>query len=239
MKRLFLCLLMLVLTLPMVAIGVAAADGTVLNEAQVRQVVTDFVRKRTEQLGLEVTIRKIGYRGDLVLPVGAVSYEVLAPRQWEGWGNANLAMLVRVDNRLEKNIPLTVEVEALAEMVVAVRPLERGDVINAGDVALQKRDLAVAPGKVCHALAEVVGKRVRVGMRGNLPVRADYLEKVPLVKSGQLVTIVARNNALYITATGRVRNAAAEGELVQVQNLLSQKEVAARVVDANTVQVEF
>ncbi len=232
-------LLLFGLTIPLLAVAATAADSTVLSEAQVRQVVTDFVRKRTEQLGLEVTVRKIGYRGDLVLPAGAVSYEVLAPRQWEGWGNANLALLVRVDNRLEKNIPLTVEVEALAEMVVAVRPLERGEVIGAGDVTLQKRDLASVSGKVSHKLAEVVGKRVRVGMRGNLPVRADYLEKVPLVKSGQLVTIVAQNNAIYITATGRVRNDAAEGELVQVQNLLSQKQIAARVVDANTVQVEF
>lgn len=239
MKRLFLSiLLLLVLMLSMSAVCLAA-EGTVLIEAQVRQVVTDFVRKRTEQLGLEVTIRKIGYRGDLVLPVGAVSYEVQAPRQWEGWGNANLALLVRVDNRLEKNIPLTVEVEALAEMVVAVRQLERGEVVGAGDVTLQKRDLATAPGKFSHALADVVGKRVRVGMRGNLPVRADYLEKVPLVKSGQLVNIIAQSPTIYVTATGRVRNDAAEGDLVQVQNLLSQKQIAARVLDANTVQVEF
>lgn len=239
MKRLLPHLLLLLLTLTVGAQESIAADGNELTEEKVRRVLTDFVRKRTEQLGVEVNIRKIGYHGDLLLPAGVVSYEVLAPRQWEGWGTANLALIVRVDDRVEKNLPVTVEVQALAEMVVAMRPLERGEVIGAGDVTLQKRDLATATDKICRVQADVVGKRVRVGMRGNLPVRADYLEKVPLVKSGQLVTIIARNKALYVTASGRVKNSGAQGELVMVQNLASQKEIPARVLDANTVQVEF
>jgi flagella basal body P-ring formation protein FlgA len=130
-------------------------------------------------------------------------------------------------------------VEALAEVLVAARPLERGEIIGAKDVAMQKRDLATVSGKIYRAPDEVQGKRVRTAMRANSPIRSDYLEKVPLVKSGQLVTIILENDVLRLTATGRVKNAGAEGDMVLVQNLTSQKDIPARVVDTNTVRVEF
>jgi len=216
-----------------------AASVTVVNEAQVRQGLVDYVKNRTAALGLDVSVKKIGYSGDMNLPAGTVSYEVMAPQQWEGWGSANLALIVRVDDRVVRNLPVRVEVEALSEMVVAVRPLERGEVIAAGDIALQKRDLAAVSGKICRSLVEVIGKRLKASQRGNSPLRADTLEKVPLVKSGQLVTVLLENEVLKVTTTGRVKSAGAEGDTVLVQNTGSQKDVPARVVNASTVMIEF
>lgn len=206
---------------------------------ELRRVVTDYIQERTARLDVETSIRKLSLTGDLTLPKGTITYEVVAPQQWEGWGHANLALIVRVDDRVERNLPVRVEVAALAEMVVSTRPLERGETIAAADVTLQRRDLAGINGKICRNLDEVVGKRARVGMRGNAPVRSDYLEKVPVVKSGQQVTILVENELLRLTAVGRARGSAAVGDLVAVQNLTSQKEIRARVVDAATVKVDF
>jgi len=184
-------------------------------------------------------VKKTGFSGEIALPAGNINYEVVAPQEWEGWGRVALALIVRVNERVEKNIPLNVEVEALADMVVTTRPLERGEMVEKGDVTLQKRDMATAPGKVCRSVAEALGKRVRVGMRGNSTVRSDYLEKPPVIKSGQMVTIVAENSAFRVTATGRAKGNGAEGDTVMVQNMNAQKDVAAVVVDAHTVRVEF
>lgn len=217
----------------------AAFPGITVKEAQVKEVIADFVRQKTANLGVETTIRKIGYSGDLQLPAGVVSYEVQSPRQWEGWGRANLALVVRVNDRVEKNIPVNVEVEALADTVVAVHPLERGDVIGENDVAIQKRDISSIQGRVYRTADQVVGKRVKNSIRANTPLKGDLLERIPLVKSGQLVTIIAENQSLRLTATGRARGTGAEGDVVMVQNLGSLKELPARVIDANTVQVDF
>jgi flagella basal body P-ring formation protein FlgA len=125
-------------------------------------------------------------------------------------------------------------------MVVTTRALERGEVLEKGDVTLQKRDMATASTRVCRNVAEILGKRVRVGMRGNSPVRGDYLEKLPIIKMGQQVTIIAENSAFRVTATGRAKGNGALGETVQVQNMSGQqKDVPAVVVDAHTVRVEF
>lgn len=220
--------------------GDAAAGKTVpLKEARVREAVTGFIMERTAGSGLDIRIVHIGYRGDVAVPAGRVSFDLVAPQQWEGWGRTVLGLVVRVDGRVVRNTSVPVEVEALTEMVVALRPLERGEVIGEGDVALQKRDLATAPPKICRVPAEVVGKRARIGLKANAPIRSDFLEKVPLVKYGQPVVIIAENGALRVTAAGRAKGVGAEGDIIAVENLGSRKDVRARVLDSGSVAVDF
>jgi flagella basal body P-ring formation protein FlgA len=228
-----------VAVLAVVSLAAAAPAGQVLSEATVKEIVADYVRQRTASLGIETGIRKIGPIADLKLPAGELSYEVQAPRSWEGWGRASLALIVRVNGQVVKNLPVNVEVEALGDTVVALRPLERGDVIGSGDVAVQKRDISTISGRSYRGIDEVLGKRVKVPVRANTPLKGEHLEKIPLVKSGQLVTIIAENNALRLTSTGRARSSGAEGDVVLVQSLASPKEIPARVVDAGTVRVDF
>jgi flagella basal body P-ring formation protein FlgA len=124
-------------------------------------------------------------------------------------------------------------------MVVAARTLERGEVLTASDLALARRDLAHVQGRFLSSTAEAVGLRVKNSLRANSPVRGDYLERVPVVKSGQMVMIVVENEVVKITASGRAKGSGAVGDLIAVQNLSSQKDIAARVVDASTVRVDF
>ncbi len=230
----------LVLFINLVSPAFAAPEKFVtVSEAKIREAVTGYVMKCTENLGMEVHVTRIDYKGNLKITPGDVSYEVIAPGQWEGWGRANLALIIRVDGRVEKNLSIPVEVEALTDMVVTDRPLERGEVIGPTDVVLQKRDISAGAGKICRNVSDVIGKRVRVAMRGNSPVRGDYLERVPLIKSGQIVTIIAENDTMRITAVGKARNSGAEGDLIMVQNMSSLKDIPARVIDGNSVKVDF
>lgn len=201
--------------------------------------VSDYLAQRTAPLNAEVVVKRIGITGDLKLPSGQTSFEVVAPDRWEGYGNTSLAVIVRVDNQVKRNLNVPVEVEALTEMVIATRTLERGEVVGPEDVALARRDLAHLQGRFSRDLNQVLGLRVKNAVRANSPVRSDYLERIPVVKSGALVTIVAENDVVRITATGKAKVSGALGDTILVQNLSSQKEIAARVVDATTVKVDF
>lgn len=224
---------------PAAQTALQAPAGNVVKEAELRRVISDFVTERSAPLAATVTVKRIGYSGDLKLPAGRVSYEVVAPERWEGYGNASLALIVRVDEQVRKNLTVPVEVEALAEMVVSTRTLERGEVITSPDLAIAKRDLARVQGRFLKDADEALGLRVKTPMRANTPLRGDYLERVPVVKNGQIVTIVAENEIVKITTTGRAKGNGAVGELITVQNVSSLKDLTARVVDAMTVKVEF
>lgn len=219
--------------------GASPQESPHTRDAEIRQAVLAFVQQRTAGMGWDVHINKFIIGGNPVLPDGPLQYDVLAPQQWEGWGNVSIAVLARKGDRLVRNIPVRLEVEALADMVVTLRQLDSGSVITAADVAVQKRDITAVGGRFACKPDEIVGKRARMTIKANMAVRADQVEKVPLIKSGQMVTIVAENATMKITVTGRARGTGGEGDIIMVQNLNSLKEIPARIVDANTVQVAF
>lgn len=209
------------------------------RDAEIRAAVTAYVQQKTSGLGCEIRIRRISFNNNPRLPEGALEYEVMAPQQWEGWGIASLAVVARQKERVVSNIPVQVDVEALADMVVALRQLDHGTVIHVADVSVQRRDVAAVAGRYAGKTDDIVGKRTRTTIKPNAVVRTDQVEKVPVVKSGQLVTIVAENDVIKVSVAGKARSAGAEGDIIMVQNLNSLKEIPARVINATTVQVSF
>ncbi|MBV5340640.1 MAG: flagellar basal body P-ring formation protein FlgA [Deltaproteobacteria bacterium] len=233
LSHVFILLLVFTLLLPRQA---SSATG---REQEVRQAVTAFVITRTAGMGWDVRIRRMTIPDTLKFPEGKVDYEIIAPQQWEGWGNINIAVIARQKERVLRNISVRVDVEALTDMVVALHQIEHGELISAADVVLQKREISQNTNLAARTIDEVVGQKTRMTIRANQPVRADRIERVPLIKSGQMVTIVAENEVLKISVSGKARSSGAEGDTIRVQNLTSLKEIAAVVVSATTVQVPF
>jgi len=216
-----------------------SALSAVNREQEVRTAVTSFVTSRTVGMGWNVNISRITINDPLILPAGKIEYEIVAPQQWEGWGPVSISVLARQNDRLLRNIPVRVEVDALADMVVALHQIEHGELLSDADVVLQKREISQSSHLAARVISEVVGKKARITLKANQPVRADQIERVPLVKSGQMVTIIAENDVLKISVSGKARSAGAEGDTIRVQNLSSLKELPARVISATTVQVAF
>ncbi|MDD2308111.1 MAG: flagellar basal body P-ring formation chaperone FlgA [Desulfuromonadaceae bacterium] len=233
LSHVFLLLLASALLLPCQA---SSATG---REQEVRDAVTSFVTTRTAEMGWDVRIRRITVSDALKFPEGKVDYEIIAPQQWEGWGNINIAVIARQKERVLRNIAVRVDVEALTDMVVALHQIEHGELITAADVVMKKLEISQNTRLAARTIDEVIGKKSRITIRANQPVRADRVERVPLIKPGQMVTIVAENEVLKISVSGKARSAGAEGDTIRVQNLTSLKEIAAVVVSATTVQVAF
>ena len=100
-------------------------------------------------------------------------------------------------------------------------------------------DLSELPAGVIADPEAVLGKRPRRAVGARVPLRADLIELSPLVKRGDLVTIIAQANGLRITTLGQVKKKGRLGERIPVVNLDSKKILHARVIDSNTVKVDF
>jgi len=228
-----------ILLLAVALLSPCEASSATVREQEIRDAVTSFVTTRTAEMGWDVRIRRMTIPDNLKLPEGKVDYEIIASQQWEGWGNINIAVIARQKERVLRNISVRVDVEALTDMVVALHQIEHGELITAADVVLKKLEISQNTRFAARTIDDVVGKKTRMTIRANQPVRADRVEKVPLVKSGQMVIIVAENEVMKISVSGKARSAGAEGDTIRVQNLTSLKEIAAVVVSATTVQVSF
>ncbi|MDD2366567.1 MAG: flagellar basal body P-ring formation chaperone FlgA [Desulfuromonadaceae bacterium] len=209
------------------------------REQEIRELVTSFIIARSSGMNWTLHINRISINRHLKMPEGKMDYEIIAPQQWEGWGKTNLTVIIRQNDRVIRNISVTVDVEAKTDMVVALHQIEYGDLLTEADVVVQEYLLSPGSRLAARSLSDVVGKKARTTLKANQPVRSDQVERVPLIKAGQMVTIIAENEVLKVAVSGKARSAGAEGDTISVQNLTSLKEIPARVISATTVQVAF
>lgn len=216
---------------------VVVAESLPPRNNEIRSAIETFLLQKTVGADFEARIKRLSIPTASNLPLtGELDYEIIAPPQWEGWGNVNLAVVVRLGDRVVRNIPVRLEVDALTDMVVATRQIDHGATLTAADLAVRKQEIATTKGEYFKRTEDLLGRRARVTLRSNRPIKPDQVEKVAVIRAGQIVSAIMEQATLRITITARAKQAGAIGDTITVQNISSLKEFPARIIDANTVQ---
>ena len=210
-----------------------------VDKQKIRKIVSDFIIRNSPQEDKRVRIKEIVVPQSVFLSKGPITYKVRAPRSRELMGRCSIAVEFSVNGHSQKTVWASAMVEVLGPVVVTRRPLGRYKPITEDDIVLQTMDLAAMPSNVISDLEAVIGKRTKRAIGAQIPLRADVIELPPLVKRGDLVVIIAESKGLRITARGQVKKKGRRGERIPVVNVDSKKVLYARVIDANTVKVDF
>lgn len=218
---------------------VAAGKTVLLKEQDVRNELERLLASKVAGRGWETRITSISMPSGIRIPVGNTDIEISPPPRWDAWGTASMTVMVRVNGRLEKNFSIRVAVDARADMVVASRQITSGTVLAVEDMLIERHDLSAVNGRYVASIEDAKGRKLKGTVRQGAPFRAEQLEKVPVIKNGQMVTILAENQVLRITTVGRSRGSGSIGDIVMVQNAGSLREIPATVLDASTVSIGF
>jgi flagella basal body P-ring formation protein FlgA len=210
-----------------------------IEQEKLRQIVSDFIWRNTAHDERTLRIKEIRAPKSVTLPKGSVAYKVSAPRSQELTGKCSIAIDFSVNGLSQKKVWATAVIEVRGPVVVTRKPLGRYKPITEDDIELTTMDLSDLPAGVITDPAAVIGKRARRAVGARIPLRADLIELPPLVKRGDLVTIIAQSNGLKITTLGEVKKKGRLGERIPVVNLDSKKILHARVIDSKTVKVDF
>ena len=216
-----------------------ARSSVIIEEHELKRVVSDFILRNVSQDNKTVRIKEIRVPQSVILPKGRIAYQVVAPRSGQLMGKCSIAVDLSVNGQPHKKVWATATIEILGPVVVTRKPLGRHKPITEDDIELQTMDLSDLPVDVLTDPGVVLGKRARRAIGAQTPLRADLIELPPLVKRGDLVVIVAEANGLKITTRGQVKKRGRLGELIPVINMDSKKILYARVIDSNTVKVDF
>jgi flagella basal body P-ring formation protein FlgA len=125
------------------------------------------------------------------------------------------------------------------EFVCLKRDVGRHTVLTEEDVTLARRDSGSLGSEVVMKTSEAVGKRMKASLSAGDILYAYHFEAIPLVKRGDMVTIVAQNGSFKVTAPGEARNSGAKGEEVRVKNLTSRRIIRGRVIGPGMVSTSF
>ncbi|MGD8658242.1 MAG: flagellar basal body P-ring formation chaperone FlgA, partial [Desulfobacterales bacterium] len=210
-----------------------------IKKHEIENIVSEFIVQQIPPDNTTMRIKEIRVPGNVILPKGRITYNVTAPRKQKLMGRCPITVDFSVNGSVHKKVWTTAMIEVLGSVVVTRKPLGRHKPITEDDIEMQTLDLSNLPANVLTDREAVIGKRTKRAVGAQTPLRADSIELPPLVKRGDLVVIIAESENLKITTLGQVKKKGRRGERIPVVNLDSKKVLQARVVDANTVKVDF
>ncbi len=231
--------------------GIALKDFILKAPAKIR-IIRDYIKipaKEIEEMA-KACILKHNPKGkietiqlkapsDLILPVGKITYRCLEPAQGTYIGSFSLPLVFSVNGKDEAKTWVIAKVKTKISVVVTTRSLRRNEVITAQDVRIEKRTLDRIPVDLISDPKEVIGKETKYFLKMGEVLTKNKIKRVPIVKRGSKVTIVAESPVLRITAPGMAKEDGCKGDMIKVLNLTSKKTIYAKVIDAHTVKVEF
>jgi flagella basal body P-ring formation protein FlgA len=211
-----------------------------IPKERIEKIVRDFVHhKISRKMNNSVRIKEVRVSDTVILPKGSLTYRVIPPKNMDFLGTVPMSILFKADGDFSKKAWAAVKFEVLTEAVVTKRALRRYQIITEADVFLQKVDLTTVQSNLITRVEDVLGKRTKRAINAHAVLTTDRIELPPLVNRGDVVLIIAESESLRVTALGEVRKRGCRGERIRVLNLDSKKTIYARVVDTDTVAVDF
>src|SRR5262249_26320083 len=120
---------------------------------------------------------------------------------------------------------------------VLTRPLARGEVVKATDIAVERRAKSETSGEPVTAAGQAIGLAVRQAMRAGQPLMRTQLMKPELVHRDENVTLVYEVPGITITTRGKALEPGAMGDTINVANLETKRTVQGIVSGPNRVTI--
>lgn len=225
-----------------ISYGAAKLDqkaGHVVDGDRVMPILEDFLKNNLEKQNRQVRVSEIRGFKKFSLPEGDLSWEIKVPDRFFQGGNIPVSITFFLNGRKAQEVHFQAQIEIYAWVIVAQNYLSKHQLIKEKDVHLVYRNITKYPADVITDIKEVIGKRTSLHINAWEVLRQSMVEVPPLVKKGDYVTLLAENEGLRITTVGEVKEDGRQGEIVKVLNISSKKEVYGRVLDSQTVQVDF
>jgi flagellar basal body P-ring formation protein FlgA len=227
----------LVACLQLLAPGRASASPAV---DRVRADLERFLGERVESEAAEITLPSLSaFDYDVSRVPGELRTELSTQSPTPFRGRVSIAVALYVGDQLVKRAVVSPYVLLPESVVVAARPLARGHVVAAADLAAVSRDRATSPRDAVRDPASLVGLRLKRSIAGEQLLREGDFESVPVVDRGDRVTIVLQKGPLLIQAIGKAQETGAAGDWIRVVNLDSKRELTGRVDREGRVHVAF
>ncbi|MEW6326820.1 MAG: flagellar basal body P-ring formation chaperone FlgA [Thermodesulfobacteriota bacterium] len=209
-----------------------------LTQEDIESIYKDFVYAHMPWPKEDVVISRVRIEEEIVLPGSRFTFEITPPTS-SYLGDTALRVVFRVNGQEVRKTRISGRIDVYREVVCMARSMRRHEVIREEDLCAARRNISQVSDAAISDIREAVGKRLVSSVRAGEIVKQDMIERAPIIRRGDRVTIIAETEALLIRARGEAMEGGAAGEVIRVRNSKSKKEVYARVVDASTVRVDL
>ena len=214
-------------------------EGQGIGSDEIARVLENHFKKVSLYKNRRIEVKEVRCYDKIVLPPGNVSCEVILPDQAHRGGNISVTLLFLINGREVGKARVSARVEIWADVIASRRYLARYHEIQEKDIEWVNRNISIIPPDFLTEMKEVWGRRTAISINQGETIRAGMVEIPPLVKKGDRVILLVESPRFRITTPGEAKEDGRKGEQIRLVNLSSRKEVSGKVLDTNTVQIDF
>lgn len=212
-----------------------AAEEAIQPLEGIRQAAQQFLlaQQREGKGPPEIQLSELDPR--LRLPKCALPLEAFLPGGAPTTGNLSIG--VRCTGPRPWTVYQRASVRIFGDVLVANRFLAAGTVLNRADFRVERRDLTALVGGYETAPENLLGKRLRSAFAAGAVISPNAVKTVPLVRQGEIVTLVVRQAGMEVSSSGTALSDAELGQRVRVRNESSKRVVEGTVTAQRRVEV--
>lgn len=212
-----------------------------LSQTISKQTITKFVDTRLRQFfnhkAYQLKILKV--RGLNPYPQGKTQFRIDSDEMVDRNGKLSFFIDVLIDGTKEDRLSISGVVALYEKVLLAKRGLAKGEIITMEDVYSKKRNIYELRGDFIKTFEAIDGKVLKSGVRKGDVLKAGLLMDLPLVKKGDIITLVVRNENLLIVTSGISKENGFENEWIKVENLNSGRLVRGIIKGKSKVEVIY
>ncbi len=208
-----------------------------INQQEVRQQVDGFLTDLFR--GREYEIEQFSIRGLDVYPIGEVNLSIVSKSNVDKNGNLSLFMDILIDENKEDRIKISGKVAVYKDILCAARNLVKGEDILEKDVYFARKNLFSLRGDFVRNIKEIDGKMSKTNITKDNHINSSWLEEIPLIQKGDIITLVVKRNKLLIVTSGISKEDGYADKLIRVENIGSGKIVRGLVREKSTVEIIY
>lgn len=141
-----------------------------------------------------------------------------------------MTVLVRCPGADGWTLHVPVQLQVFRQVVVLVRPLQRGDGVRPDDVRLEERDITRLGYGFVSDMADLQGRTLARALSAGSVVTPSALGGRSAVKAGDQVQLVSRLSGIEVRASGVALGSGDSGSRLKVRNGSSGKVIDAMVM---------
>lgn len=195
---------------------------------------------RAELAGHDTEVRVVEAPHDLEVPLARTRSELRPGRTRSelAAGVRSVPVEVWIDGSLNRTVWTSFEVGLWSEQPVLLRPVRRGEPIDASSFVVRRTRVPAGAGASLGADALLGASARRDLPAGATPTEQD-VERARLVRPGDAIQLEVRKGSVVARAPAIAREGGSLGDRVRVTSSAGQREVVARVVGRGLVAVEL
>ena len=217
----------------------SAAEKQTLTAEEIKQGATDFLFRtlpwEKEQLEIEIFY----HGGKITLPSGEKFLIYKKRGGTKNVGRIPITLEIKVDGIFQKRIGINSRVIISEGVVKTTRKIKKGELFTTDNIHIETIKTERQLGNTIKKIKDALGYEAVNYLPNGRPLLRRSIKKPALGSKGNKIIILAQRGGMKITTPGILKEDGYKDAMVQVLNIESKKIIYGRLVDSNTVRVNF